>query len=198
MIFERKCGTCHSIERTTSKKKSKHKWTKRVKKCAKRTDGWEDETKWINLGDIKAIAKYLARTQLRDKKKALPARGGSRIRAKLSTDSKIKTARDPNSLSAIEMVHIPVFKLPKMVFARERFKVGVKVADRNHPMLESHYIEWIEFYQDGLLLKKFDLKPGQEPKIKVTVEIGRVTDLRAVIKCTNHGFWQAHKQVRAR
>ena len=142
--------------------------------------------------------KYLAKTHLREKKKRLPARGGSRVRAKLDTDSKIKTVRDPDSLSSIEMVHVPVFKLPKVVFARERFKVGVKVGSRNHPMVDGHYIEWIEFYQDGLLIKKFDLKPGDDAKIKAKVEIGSVTDLRVVIKCTKHGFWQAHKNVRAR
>jgi superoxide reductase len=145
------------------------------------------------------ITNYLVSTQLRKKKKVLSTLGASRDRAKRSIKSnKIKKARDPSSLSATEMVHVPVFILPKVVFTREKFKVTAKVGQRNHPMVDKHYIHWLELYQDGVLLKKTEFKPGQEPKITALVQIGNVTELKAVTRCTMHGLWQAEKQIHAR
>lgn len=170
-----------------------------MQRCAEKTMDWEDETKWINDSDIESIINYLVSTQLRKKKKGFSSLGTSRYRAKRSIKSnKIKRASDPNNLSSTEMVHVPVFTVPKIVFTREKFKVTVKVGQRNHPMVDKHFIRWLELYQDGVLLKKVEFKPGQEPKITTTVQIGNTTDLRAVAKCTMHGLWEANKQIHAR
>jgi superoxide reductase len=142
-----------------------------VQRCAEKTSDWEDENKWISDSDIEIITNYLISTQLRKKKKVL---------------------------STLEMVHVPVFILPKVVFTREKFKVTAKVGQRNHPMVDKHYIHWLELYQDGVLLKKTEFKPGQEPKITALVQIGNVTELKAVTRCTMHGLWQAEKQIHAR
>jgi len=195
-ITERKCSSCHTLQRLT-RKRSKARWRKRVQRCAEKTSDWEDEAHWITDNDISIIADYLVATQLREKKKV--TLGVSRNRAKRSIESnKIKRAGDPSNLSTTEMIHVPVFILPKIVFTREKFNVTAKVGQRNHPMVDKHYIRWLELYQDGVLLKKVEFKPGQYPQITALVQIGNVTNLRAVTECTMHGLWEANKQIHAR
>ena len=196
-IFERKCGTCHNLKRIRSKKKSKNHWMRRVGKCAKRTENWEDETKWISDKDTKIIIKYLISTQLLEKKKRASRRGASRGKQKPDINV-IKTAADPENLSTTEKIHVPFIIVPRIVFARERFEVAIKVGKRTHPMVETHYIRWVELYQDGILVKKFKLKPGLETKVTATVSIGNLTDLRVVASCTVHGLWETKTQVKAR
>lgn len=195
-ITERKCSSCHSLQRLT-RKRSKARWSKRVQRCAEKTSDWEDEAHWITDSDISIITGYLVRTQLREKRKVTLE--ASRNRAKQSIESnKIKRARNPRNLSTTEMIHVPVFILPKIVFTREKFNVTAKVGQRNHPMVDKHYIQWLELYQDGVLLKKVEFKPGQDPYITALVQIGNVTNLRAMTKCTMHGLWEVNKQIHAR
>lgn len=197
-ITERKCSSCHTLQRL-KRKRSKARWRKRVQQCAEKTSDWENNAKWISNSDIDIITNYLASTRLRKKKKTFSSLRSSRDRAKQSIKSnKIKKAKNPSNLSTTEMIHVPVFILPKIVFTREKFKVSVKVGQRNHPMVDKHYIQWLEVYQDERLLKKTEFRPGQEPKITVLVQIANVTDLRAVAKCSMHGLWQAEKQIHAR
>lgn len=197
IAFEKKCKTCHSLQRIKRARKTKGKWKKRVAKCAKKTLEWENYAEWINEKDTEIIFKYLVSTQLIEKKKKLRSRGGSRV--KFKPQNNIKTAKNPKKLSSIEKIHVPVFILPKVIFSREKFKVTVKVSERTHPMVEEHYISWIELYQDGTLLNKFELSPAnREAKVTALLPIENVTALRAVVKCTKHGRWESRKQVRTR
>ncbi len=55
-VFEKKCSTCHKIERATSAKKTNEEWTKTVTRMkGKRNANISDE-------EAKAIIEYLSKT----------------------------------------------------------------------------------------------------------------------------------------
>lgn len=74
--------------------------------------------------------------------------------------------------------HVPVI---------EKFDKGVKVVVGStlHPMIEKHYIEWIELVTDHGVHRKY-LKPGGAPE--VTFDCGcQIKQVREY--CNIHGLW---------
>ena len=63
----------------------------------------------------------------------------------------------------------------------------VKVGSVEHPMLEEHYIEWIELHQGPKVLRKF-LQPGEKPEALFQVE-GEPDMAREY--CNIHGLWKS-------
>ena len=76
--------------------------------------------------------------------------------------------------------HVPVI---------EKIDGGYKVTVGStlHPMVEDHYIEWIELLADGKAYRQF-LKPGDEPIATFEVEAASVS---AREYCNKHGLWKA-------
>lgn len=71
----------------------------------------------------------------------------------------------------------------------ERLQEGVRVKvgqNEAHPMLEKHYIQWIELIADGKAYRQF-LQPGDAPEavFPITGE-----DLTAREYCNLHGLWK--------
>lgn len=64
--------------------------------------------------------------------------------------------------------------------------VRVKVGDVPHPMLEKHYIQWIEVLADGKAYRQF-LSPGEAPEAEFHVDAEGVT---ARELCNIHGMWE--------
>ncbi|KPK80904.1 MAG: desulfoferrodoxin [Phycisphaerae bacterium SM23_33] len=62
----------------------------------------------------------------------------------------------------------------------------VKVGDVPHPMLEKHYIQWVELLADGKAYRQF-LKPGQAPEAVFHLDAEGVT---AREMCNIHGMWK--------
>ena len=62
----------------------------------------------------------------------------------------------------------------------------VKVGTVPHPMLEEHFIEWIELLADGKAYRQF-LEPGGAPEATFNVEAGSVS---AREHCNVHGLWK--------
>ena len=62
----------------------------------------------------------------------------------------------------------------------------VTVGSTLHPMLDNHFIEWIELLADGVSYKKF-LKPGDAPAAEFCVKADKV---RAREYCNVHGLWK--------
>lgn len=64
----------------------------------------------------------------------------------------------------------------------------VKVGqNEKHPMIDKHYIEWIELIADGKSYRTF-LKPGDEPQAVFPV---KATTLSAREYCNIHGLWKS-------
>ena len=57
-----------------------------------------------------------------------------------------------------------------------------------HPMIEVHYIEFIELHIDGVLAAKKEFKSGEQPIAIFEVSKGKEVFAREF--CNLHGLWQ--------
>ncbi len=79
--------------------------------------------------------------------------------------------------------HVPVL-------TREGDKVEVVVGSTLHPMMEKHYIEWIEIIDDtGKVYRKY-LKPGDDPVAIFLMCENCAKGLFAREYCNIHGLWK--------
>lgn len=85
-----------------------------------------------------------------------------------------------NTTDAAQEKHVPVIE---KVDGGYKVSVGAVL----HPMVEDHYIEWIELLADGKAYRKF-LNPGDEPIATFAVEASSVS---AREHCNKHGLWKA-------
>ena len=90
------------------------------------------------------------------------------------------TLQVENTVDAAKEKHVPVV---------EKVEGGVliKVGTIEHPMLEKHYIEWIEVQTSNKIYRKY-LNPGDEPEALFLVE-EEVLCVREY--CNIHGLWNA-------
>ena len=66
--------------------------------------------------------------------------------------------------------------------------VLVKVGqNQDHPMMEEHYIEWIQIIADGAAYRKF-LKPGDKPQAEFEIKADKI---EAREYCNVHGLWKS-------
>jgi len=64
----------------------------------------------------------------------------------------------------------------------------VKVGqNENHPMIEKHYIEWIQILAGGASYRKF-LKPGDKPQASFKIKADKIV---AREYCNIHGLWKS-------
>jgi len=84
-----------------------------------------------------------------------------------------------NAADAAHEKHVPVIKGVEGGFA-------VKVGDAPHPMLEEHYIEWIELVAGDRAYRLF-LKPDDAPEAAFLLE---EKDVTARGYCNLHGLWE--------
>ncbi len=70
----------------------------------------------------------------------------------------------------------------------EKIENGYKVTVGStlHPMVDDHYIEWIELIADGISYRKY-LEPGNEPVGTFEVEAKEITCREY---CNKHGLWK--------
>lgn len=85
-----------------------------------------------------------------------------------------------NTVDAAVEKHVPVIE-------KADDGVKVKVGSVEHPMEESHYIEWIEVIVDGKAYREF-LKPGGSPEATFSLKDENVT---AREYCNKHGLWRS-------
>lgn len=62
----------------------------------------------------------------------------------------------------------------------------VTVGSTLHPMLDNHFIQWIELIADGISYKKL-LKPGDQPVAEFCIKAEKVS---AREYCNLHGLWK--------
>ena len=85
-----------------------------------------------------------------------------------------------NTVDAAQEKHVPVIEKVEGGFK-------VKVGDVAHPMVDKHYIEWIELVADGKSYFQF-LEPGQAPEATFCIDAAQVS---AREYCNLHGLWKA-------
>jgi len=86
---------------------------------------------------------------------------------------------NPNTQDASLEKHVPVVESTPD-------GVRVKIGSAAHPMLEEHYIEWIEILADGKVYRKH-LKPGDSPEAEFCIKAENIV---ARELCNIHGLWQ--------
>jgi len=84
-----------------------------------------------------------------------------------------------NSVDASREKHVPVAE-------QLEGKMIVRVGSAPHPMVDNHYIEWIEVMAGGKVLRK-SLKAGDSPEAEFCVQGDQVV-VRAY--CNLHGLWK--------
>ncbi|MFH1538978.1 MAG: desulfoferrodoxin [bacterium] len=87
---------------------------------------------------------------------------------------------EENTVDAAKEKHVPVIE-------KTDDGVKVKVGSVAHPMLEEHFIEWIEIIVDGKAYRQF-LNPGENPEATFCVKGDNIT---AREYCNLHGLWKA-------
>ena len=88
---------------------------------------------------------------------------------------------EENTIDAAVEKHIPVIK---------KIDGGYKViiGEVNHPMIEKHYIEWIELLIDNQVFRRY-LKSGEAPE---AIFHTNATDVIARGYCNLHGHWKSN------
>ena len=64
--------------------------------------------------------------------------------------------------------------------------IEAEVGSVPHPMVDEHYIEWIEIIADGKAYRQF-LNPGDKPKAVFSFDAEEVI---ASEYCSLHGLWK--------
>jgi superoxide reductase len=91
------------------------------------------------------------------------------------------TRFEENTTDAAVEKHVPVVE-------KSGDTVTVTVGSTVHPMAEDHFIEWIELFADGKVLRQ-QLSPGGEPvAVFDGVKAGSVC---ARAYCNLHGLWKS-------
>ena len=85
-----------------------------------------------------------------------------------------------NTVDAAKEKHVPVV---------EKVDGGYKVSvgSVEHPMLDNHYIGWVELIGNGTVQRRF-LKPGEKPQ---AVFYTKEEDVHAREYCNLHGHWSS-------
>ncbi len=66
---------------------------------------------------------------------------------------------------------------------------NVTVGSTLHPMLENHWIQWIELVVDGKRMFK-ELQPGDDPVVQFCYRCGESETVYAREYCNLHGLWR--------
>jgi len=86
----------------------------------------------------------------------------------------------PNTVEASGEKHIPAVTVKGNV-------VEVNVGSVDHPMLDVHWIEWVQLVTENGSQRKF-LDPGQAPNVKFL--LGDEMPLAVYAYCNLHGLWK--------
>ena len=89
------------------------------------------------------------------------------------------TLLEGNTVDAAREKHVPVIEYTEN-------GVKVKVGSVPHPMIDKHYIEWIEIIADGKAYREF-LNPGDAPEATFCIDANELT---AYAYCNLHGLWK--------
>ena len=90
------------------------------------------------------------------------------------------TLLEEQTADATTEKHVPVIEI-------DGNTIKVTVGSIPHPMLDEHYIEWIEVIADGKAYCQF-LKPGNAPEATFCIKAENIT---AREHCNMHGLWKA-------
>jgi len=86
----------------------------------------------------------------------------------------------PNTVEASGEKHIPAVKVEGNI-------VEVNVGSVDHPMVDVHWIEWVQLVTDQGSQRKY-LNPGEAPNVKFL--LGDEKAIAVYAYCNLHGLWK--------
>ena len=86
----------------------------------------------------------------------------------------------PNTVDASGEKHIPAVKIGEGV-------VEINVGSVDHPMVDVHWIEWVQLVTDKGSYRKW-LNPGEAPNVKFLLSEEKPVAVYAY--CNLHGLWK--------
>jgi len=86
----------------------------------------------------------------------------------------------PNTVEASGEKHIPAVKVEGNI-------VEVNVGSVDHPMVDVHWIEWVQLVTDQGSQRKY-LNPGEAPNVKFL--LGDEKPIAVYAYCNLHGLWK--------
>ncbi len=108
----------------------------------------------------------------------------------------INRVQDPAKKTVLEQKHAPVIEAPDKVKAGEPFSVTVTVAEIVHPMIESHFIQYVELFAGNEPAGRAEFRPGfNQPAVTFQLTLGKPVTLVAREYCNLHGLWESRKDV---
>ncbi|MCX7778937.1 MAG: class II SORL domain-containing protein [Patescibacteria group bacterium] len=82
-----------------------------------------------------------------------------------------------------------------VIILMNKMQVKIQVGEIIHPMIEGHYITWIELEKNGSIINHKETKPGETPIVVFNCP-WRANDLLiARTHCNLHGQWEANLRV---
>ena len=86
----------------------------------------------------------------------------------------------PGSVDASSEKHTPAVKVSENI-------VEVNVGSVDHPMVDAHWIEWVQLVTDKGSYRKW-LNPGEAPNVKFL--LGKEKPIAVYAYCNLHGLWK--------
>jgi superoxide reductase len=108
----------------------------------------------------------------------------------------INRAANPEKLTGLEKLHVPVIEVPAGIKVGEAFSVTVTVGEAIHPMIPNHYIHWVDLFAGNAPLGRVEFWPEVNvPQATFTVKLDKPVTLIAREYCNMHGLWESRKDV---
>ena len=95
---------------------------------------------------------------------------------------KMKEEQD-NTTDAATEKHVPLIESMEGGYK-------VKVGSVAHPMIEKHYIEWVELIINNKIYRKH-LKPEELPEVIFEIKLEKASKIKARAYCNLHGLWKS-------
>ena len=86
----------------------------------------------------------------------------------------------PNTVEASGEKHVPAVTVNENI-------VEVNVGSVDHPMIDVHWIEWVQLVTENGVQRKF-LNPGEAPHVKFL--LGDEKPIAVYAYCNLHGLWK--------
>jgi desulfoferrodoxin (superoxide reductase-like protein) len=70
----------------------------------------------------------------------------------------------------------------------------VRIGEKLHPMVEDHFIQFIDCYVDKKYVSRVILTPAVHPTGLYHLKV-QGSKVQIVEKCNKHGYWQAEADI---
>ena len=94
--------------------------------------------------------------------------------------------------------HTPKIEAPKQVEAGEWFEVTITIgADKLHPTMDTHYINWIALFKNDVEIARAYLNPVHTmPKVTFTIALEKSCTLRVLEQPNHTAPWEARHKIK--